>query len=65
MKKETLKKIIEQLRKYEIIDYFGNEEKFIEWVSKLNDTQVSNFLSLDIELSEIIQLKYLLELFGN
>ena len=60
MGKEILKKIIEQLRKYEIIDYFGNEEEFIEWVSKLNDTQVSNFLSLDIELSEIIQLNYLL-----
>ena len=58
--KETLKKIIEQLRKYEIIDCFGNEEEFIEWASKLNDTQVNNFLDLDIELSEVIQLNYLL-----
>lgn len=60
MKKETLKRIINQIKKYELTESFSDIEKFKDWISKLNSTQINNFLSLDIDLEEIKNLKRLL-----
>ena len=60
MKNETLKQIIEQIKKYELTETFSDVEEFKKWASKLNSTQVNNFLSLDINLEEIRELRHLL-----
>ena len=60
MKNETLKQIIEQIKKYELTETFSDVEEFKKWASKLNSTQVNNFLSLDIDLEEIRELRHLL-----
>lgn len=60
MKKEVLKQIIIQIKKYDLEDAFSNIEEFNNWVSKLNSTQISNFLSLDIDLEEIKEVRCLL-----
>lgn len=60
MKNETLKQIINQIKKYELTEYFSDVEQFNDWASKLNSIQINNFLSLDIELEEIKNLKHLL-----
>ena len=60
MKNETLKQIIEQIKKYELTETFSDVEEFKKWASKLNITQINNFLSLDIDLEEIRELRHLL-----
>ena len=60
MKNETLKQIIEQIKKYELTESFSDVEAFKKWASKLNSTQINNFLSLDIDLEEIRELRHLL-----
>lgn len=60
MKNETLKKIIEQIKKYELTNSFSDVETFKKWAAKLNSIQINNFLSLDINLEEIRELKNLL-----
>ena len=60
MKGEILKQIIEQIKKYELTESFSSAEEFNEWASKLNSTQINNFLSLDIDLQEISNLRDLL-----
>jgi hypothetical protein len=60
VKNETLKQIIEQIKKYELTETFSDVEEFKKWASKLNSTQVNNFLSLDINLEEIRELRHLL-----
>ena len=60
MNNEILKKIIEQIKKYELTEFFSDIEEFKKWASKLNGVQINNFLSLDIELEEIKQLRDLL-----
>ncbi len=60
MKNETLKQIISQIKKYELADSFSSAEKFKKWVSKLNNTQINNFLSLDINLEEVKNFKNIL-----
>ena len=60
MKNETLKQIIGQIKKYELTETFYDVEEFKKWASKLNSTQINNFLSLDIDLEEIRELRYLL-----
>lgn len=60
MKNDILKQIIEQIKKYELTESFQNIEQFKNWASKLNSTQINNFLSLDIDLGEIKNLKHLL-----
>lgn len=60
MKNETLKQIISQIKKYELTETFVDIEQFKKWASKLNSTQINNFLSLDINLEEIKNLKKLL-----
>ena len=60
VKNETLKQIIEQIKKYELTESFSDSEAFKKWASKLNSTQINNFLSLDIDLEEIRELRHLL-----
>lgn len=60
MKNDILKQIIGQIKKYGLTDSFSDIEQFINWASNLNSTQINNFLSLDIDLEEIKNLKYLL-----
>ena len=60
MKNDTLKQIIEQIKKYELTESFSDIEAFKKWASKLNITQINNFLSLDIDLEEIRELRHLL-----
>ena len=60
MENKILKQIINQIKKYNLMESFSNAEEFKKWVSSLNSTQVNNFLSLDIELEEIKDLKHLL-----
>ena len=60
MKNETVKQIIEKIKKYELTEKFSDVEEFKKWASKLNSTQVNNFLSLDINLEEIRELRHLL-----
>lgn len=60
MKNEILKQIIEQIKRYKLTDTFSDVEGFKKWASKLNNTQINNFLSLDIDLEEIRELRHLL-----
>lgn len=60
MTTETLKQIIKQIKKYELTEIFPDTQEFKKWVSKLNNTQINNFLGLDIDLEEIRKLRYLL-----
>ena len=60
MKNDTLKQIIEQIKKYELTESFSDIEAFKKWASKLNSTQINNFLSLDIDLEEIRGVKTLI-----
>ena len=60
MKNDTLKQIIEHIKKYELTESFSDVEAFKKWASKLNSTQINNFLSLDIDLEEIRELSHLL-----
>lgn len=60
MKNEILKKVISQIKKYDLISSLINIEHFKEWVSSLNDIQISNFINLDIEPEEVEDVKHLL-----
>ena len=60
MKNEILKQIINQIKKYSLLECFTDIESFDNWVSHLSSTQINNFLSLDIELDEIKDLRHLL-----
>jgi len=53
MENSILKQIINQVQKYKLTDAFGGIEEFKEWASKLNSTQINNFLGLDIDLEEL------------
>lgn len=60
MDNAILKQIIIQIKKYNLTSSFADIEKFNEWISKLNSTQINNFINLDIDLEEIKNLKHLL-----
>lgn len=60
MKNETLKKVIEQIKKYKLTDSFIDVERFKKWVSELDSTQINNFLSLSIDPKKIKKFKNLL-----
>jgi len=53
MKKEELKNIINQIKKYSLIDAFKTPKDFDNWVSILNTKQIENFISLNIEPNKI------------
>jgi hypothetical protein len=47
------KQIIEILKKYEIIESFNSVEEIRAWISNLNELQITNLLSLNIEPNTI------------
>ena len=53
MKQEILKQVITQIKKYELTELFKDKEKLQNWLSKLNDTQINNFLNLDLNPEEV------------
>lgn len=60
MTQEQLKKLISQIKKYDLISLFDNAEEFDKWLLSLNDLQIKNFNNLTINPIEIIFPKYLL-----
>lgn len=60
MKNEILKQIISQIKRYNLTESFSDVEQFKNWISKLNSTQINNFLGLNIDLEEIQNIKHLL-----
>lgn len=60
MKNETLKQLITQTKKYNLGDCFSGITEFKNWAEKLNDTQINNFLSLDIEFEKIEKIRKIL-----
>lgn len=53
MNKEQLKKIISQIKKYNLTTIFDDSDNFNEWLLKLNSRQIKNFNELDINIEEI------------
>lgn len=60
MTKEELRKIISQIRKYELVNSFGNKEEVDKWLSSLNEKQIENFISLNVSPGDIIFPSYYL-----
>lgn len=60
MENKKLKKIVDQIMKYNLIETFKTVENFEKWADELNTVQLNNFLNLDIELEKNFQLKHLL-----
>lgn len=54
MKSEELKKLISQIKKYDLTKTFETSEEFDKWLSRLNSKQIHNFNSLTIEPSSIM-----------
>lgn len=48
MKSDELKKLISQIKKYDLTKVFGSVKEFDEWLSKLNVKQIRNFNSLTV-----------------
>lgn len=46
-------KIIKQLKKYNILDKFSSEKELRKWIFHLNDLEINNILSLNIEPGSI------------
>ena len=53
MNKEELKKLIEQIKKYNLTKAFDTTEEFDEWLLKLNEKRIRNFNNLSVEPSSI------------
>ena len=53
MESDELKKIISQIRKYNLEKVFDTPKDFDKWLNGLNDKQIKNFNSLMVEPSEI------------
>jgi len=60
MKNEVLKQIINQVKTYNLTEVFEDIEEFNEWLSKLNDKQIDNFLGLTIAYEDVHNWKHLL-----
>lgn len=52
MKKEEFKKVLEQIKKYNLTKTFYSSEKFDKWIDSLNDRQIANFNSIGISLED-------------
>ena len=53
MNNETLKQIISQIKKYDLVDVFKTIDNFKKWISTLDSKQINSFLSLNIEPKEV------------
>ena len=60
MKSDELKKLISQIKKYNLEKVFNTTDEFDLWLKGLNDKQIKNLNSLDINPSQIQFPKYLL-----
>lgn len=60
MEKKKLKKVLDKIMEYGLIDTFKTVENFKKWVNELNTVQLNNFLNLDIKLENDFPLKHLL-----
>lgn len=63
MNNDTLIKIIKIIKKYNLENCFNTPQDFTNWSNSLNERQINNFLSLDIEIdNEHFPLKLLTNL---
>ena len=53
MKSDELKKVIRQIRKYDIEDAFDTPKDFDKWIKRLSAKQINNFINLTIDPNEI------------
>lgn len=53
MKKIDLKKLVSQIKKYNLEALFDSTYEFDDWLNSLNNKQINNFNSLDIEPDDI------------
>lgn len=60
MKKEDLKKLISQIKKYDLVKCFSSPDNFEKWLSNLSEKQIKNINSISIEPENIIFPKKLL-----
>lgn len=60
MTKEELVKIVNQIKKYDLVSSFSNKDDVDKWLSSLNQKQINNFISLNISPSEIVFPKHYL-----
>ncbi len=60
MNNETLKQIISQIKKYELIDEFKTANSFEYWISSINSKQIDNFINLNIDFQEVKNFKSIL-----
>ena len=45
---DNRKTIVNQLKKYDILNLFKNKDEMIIWITELNELQINNFLNLNI-----------------
>ena len=60
MKNETLKRIISQIKKYDLVKVLRTTDNFEYWISSLNSKQIDNFINLNIEFQEVKNFKSIL-----
>lgn len=53
MKQEELKRIIGQIKRYDLVSEFEEVEDVKRWLENLNERQIKNFINLNIDLSNI------------
>ena len=54
MEKETLKKFISQIKKYNLTETFSDIKEFENWIDKLSKKQTDNFNSLNVNPNSIL-----------
>lgn len=60
MNNETLKQIISQIKKYDLVDEFKTANSFEYWISSINSKQIDNFINLNIDYQEVKNFKSIL-----
>lgn len=60
MKNETLKQIISQIKKYDLVNVLRTTDNFEYWISGLNSKQIDNFINLNIDFQEVKNFKSIL-----
>jgi hypothetical protein len=53
MKTQELKSIIEQIKRYDLSSAFSSPEDLDRWLESLNNRQINNLITLDINLEEL------------
>lgn len=54
MKNDDLKRVIKQIKKYNLSSEFESEEEVKLWLLSLNSKQIHNFLSLNININDVL-----------